>query len=69
LGGEGEVPNSEPQEQTPSQKELAKLMQEYPHLKSHLKLFGNTIKSINQTLIYQPKYLQDTLVEQAYKLK
>ena len=44
-------------------------MQEYPNLKSHLKLFGNTIKSINQTLIYQPKYLQDTLVEQAYKLK
>ena len=44
-------------------------MAEYPHLKSHLKLFRNTTKNINTTLIYQPKYLQDTIVEETFKVK
>jgi hypothetical protein len=50
-------------ELTPSQKALKTLIDTYPDLRQHLKLFKTTIKNINMTLLYQPRYLQDNLLE------
>lgn len=53
LGGGGAGSDRAPDaERSESKKLLDKLLSEFPHLKTHLKLFRNTIKNINNTLIY-----------------
>jgi hypothetical protein len=56
-GAAGLGPEMPPVERTESQKTLDELMRESSELKGHLKLFKNTIKNINSTLLHQPRYL------------
>ena len=69
LGAGPKKAGAPPIELTPSQKLLESIFQTSPIMKQHLKLFKTTIKNINMTLMFQPKYIQENLVEPHFAVK
>ncbi len=56
------------EELTQSQKNLEVLIRMNPEYKVELQKFKSLIKNINKTLINQPKFLVESLLDQRYNL-